>query len=78
MQVLDRICEDLYTPKEGVLEAMTIGDPESVCSHVIWACFKTHDVMSLYVDMQFDNHPPIAAEFTKFLTTNSGTNSVTA
>ena len=27
MQVLDRICEDLYTLKEGVLEAMTIGDP---------------------------------------------------
>ena len=44
---------------------------------MIWACFKTHDVMALYVDSQFENHPTIAAEFTKFLTTNSGNESIT-
>ena len=34
--------------------------------------------MALYVDSQFENHPTIAAEFTKFLTTNSSNESMTA
>ena len=71
-QILDRICEELYAPKEGVQEAMTIEDPASICSHVLWACMKTHDVMSGYIDHHFENHPSIAAEYVKFLATNSG------
>jgi hypothetical protein len=72
-QILDRICEELFAPKEGVLEAMAIGDPGSVCSHVLWACFKTHDVMEGYMTTQFENHPAtIAAEYVKFLATNLG------
>lgn len=71
-QILDRICEELYAPKEGVQEAMSIEDPASICSHVLWACLRTHDIMTGYIEHQFENHPTIAAEYVKFLATNSG------
>ena len=75
-QILDRICEELYAPKEGVGGAMTIEDPESVCCHILWACFKTHDVMSGYIDKNFENHPAVSAEYVKFLAMNSGVEKV--
>lgn len=75
-QILDRICEDLYAPKEGVAAAMTVEDPVSMCSHLMWSCLKTHDVMSGYIDHQFENHPAISAEYVKFLATNSGSEKV--
>ena len=71
-QILDRVCEDLYAPKEGVAEAMTVEDPASICSHLLWATFRTHDVMKVYLDHHFENHPAISAEYVKFLATNSG------
>ena len=72
MQILDCIMEDLYAPKDGVLDAMTISDLLSVCSHLVWASFKTHDIMTAYVEMLFENHPAISTEYVKFLATNSG------
>lgn len=71
-QILDRICEDLYAPKEGVAAAMTVEDPSSICSHLLWSCFRTHDVMTGYIEHNFENHPAISAEYVKFLATNSG------
>ena len=71
-QILDRICEDLFAPKEGVAAAMTVEDPASICSHMLWSCFKTHDVMTTYMEYSFENHPAISAEYVKFLATNSG------
>ena len=71
-QILDRVCEDLYAPKEGVAAAMTVEDPASICSHLLWSCFRTHDVMTTYIDHNFENHPAISAEYVKFLATNSG------
>jgi hypothetical protein len=71
-QILDRICEELFAPKEGVLETMSINEPISVCSHIMWASLKTHDIMETYIESQFENHPTIAAEYVKFLATNSG------
>ncbi len=71
-QILDRICEELYEPKEGVVEAMTVEEPASVCCHVLWACFRTHDVMAGYLEKDFQNHPTISVEYVKFLATNSG------
>ena len=72
MKILDRICEDLFAPKEGVVVAMNVEDPGSICAHVLWSCFKTHDIMSSYLDVHFENHPAISAEYVKFLATNSG------
>lgn len=71
-QILDRICEELYEPKEGVIDAMQVEDPSSVCCHILWSCFRTHEVMAVYLEKDFVNHPSISAEYVKFLATNSG------
>jgi hypothetical protein len=75
-QILDRICEELYVPKEGVSGAMLIDEPESVCCHILWAAFRSHDIMKTYIDSNFENHPVVSAEYVKFLATNSGTEKV--
>lgn len=75
-QILDRVCEDLFAPKEGVTAAMVVNEPNSICSHLLWACFRTHDVMAAYVEQNFENHPAISAEYVKFLATNSGSERV--
>ena len=72
MKILDRICEDLFAPKEGVVVAMNVEDPGSICAHVLWSCFRTHDIMTSYLEVNFENHPAISAEYVKFLATNSG------
>ena len=72
MKILDRICEDLFAPKEGVVVAMNVEEPGSICAHVLWSCFRTHDIMSTYLEANFENHPAISAEYVKFLATNSG------
>ncbi|KAI2495941.1 hypothetical protein MHU86_18551 [Fragilaria crotonensis] len=72
MKILDRICEDLFSPKEGVVVAMNVEEPASICAHVLWSCFRTHDIMATYLEVNFENHPAISAEYVKFLATNSG------
>ena len=75
-QILDRVCEDLYAPKEGIAAAMVVNDPGSICSQLMWACFRTHDIMAEYIEQNFENHPAISAEYIKFLATNSGSDRV--
>ena len=76
MKVLDRICEDLFAPKEGVVVAMDVADPASICAHVMWSSCRTHDVMTGYIDISFVNHASIMGEYTKFLALNSGNEKV--
>ena len=71
-QILDRVCGDLYAPKEGVAAAMAVDDPSSICAHMLWSCFRTHDVMWTYLDANFESHPATSAEYVKFVATNSG------
>lgn len=75
-QILDRVCEDLYAPKEGIAAAMVVNNPASICSQLMWACFRTHDIMSDYIEQNFENHPAISPEYIKFLATNSGSDRV--
>ncbi len=75
MQVFDRILLDLYSPKEGASNGMK-GDRKSICSHVLWASFKTLDVAQVYVDASFVNHPAISSALIKFLATNSGSEKI--
>ena len=73
MQIFEQILADLYAPKDGVLDAMTLNNQWSVCTHTLWESFKCHDMMaSTYVEHQFENHPAISTEYMKFLATNSG------
>jgi hypothetical protein len=76
-QVLDRILADLYVPKSCVSESVLTGNPKSTCKHILYAVFKTHDIMSTYLEHQFENHPAVSTEYVKFLATNSGSEKVT-
>jgi hypothetical protein len=75
-QVLDRVLSDLYAPKDGIGESLTTRSPLSICAHLLWASFKTHDVMAEYVAHNFENHPAVSTEYVKFLATNSGSDKV--
>ena len=50
--------------------------PESTCGHVLYAVFKTHDIMANYMSHKFENHPSVSTEYVKFLATNSGSEKV--
>lgn len=76
MQILDKVCEELFVPKDGVMQAMTLGDPDSICAHVQYSSFRSHDIMAEYVEHQFENHPSVSTEFIRFLVTNSGSEKV--
>ena len=52
--------------------ALAVEDSSSICLHLVWSCFRNHDVMSTYIDYNFENHPAISTEYVKFLATNSG------
>ena len=67
---------DLYQPKDGVFESLSTTNPVSTCGCIVWASFKTHEVMVPYVAHQFENHPTISTEYVKFLATNSGSEKV--
>lgn len=63
---------DHFAPKDGVIEALSPSSLAATCGHIVWACFRTHEVMTSYVDHQFENHSAISTEYVKFLATNSG------
>jgi hypothetical protein len=52
MQIFERILADLYAPKDGALDMMTLNNQWSVCTRTLWASFKCHDVMATYVEHQ--------------------------
>ena len=76
MQILDKICEELYVPKATVLLWATLDDKESMCNHILWAAFKSLDIMGGYVALQFQNHPSVSTEFIRFLANNSGSEKI--
>ena len=76
MQILDKICEELNIPKARVLLLETLDDTESMCDHILWAAFKSLDVMGVYVAHHFQNHPSMSTEFIRFLATNSGSEKI--
>jgi hypothetical protein len=41
MKILDRICEDLFAPKEGVVVAVNVEDPSSICAHMMFSCVNS-------------------------------------
>jgi hypothetical protein len=39
---------------------------------MLWASFRVKDIMTVYIDLNFIDHPTVASEYVKFLATNSG------
>jgi len=71
-QLVARIFTDLYKSRVGVVNNMHCGDIKNICGWVVYTSLKTHDAMEVYAEANFDNHPSIAAEYVKYLATNSG------
>ena len=76
-QVLDRTLADLFVPKDNLVQSLRTRDSRTNCAQVLFAAFKTHDVMATYVAHKFENHPSVSTEYVKFLATNSGSEKVT-
>jgi hypothetical protein len=76
MQILDKVCEELFAPKDNVMQSMTLGDPESVCAHVMFASFRSLDIMVGYTDHQIEEQLSVSTEYIRFLATNSGSKKV--
>jgi outer membrane murein-binding lipoprotein Lpp len=75
-QVLDRILADLYSPKDNIAQSLKTRNTPANCAQVLFAAFKTHDIMASYVAHKFENHPSVSTEYVKFLATNSGSEKV--
>jgi hypothetical protein len=75
-QVLDRILADLYSPKDNIAQSLKTRNTPANCAQVLFAAFKTHDIMAAYVAHKFENHPSVSTEYVKFLATNSGSEKV--
>lgn len=75
LNYVDALFEELhvyFSPKEGVGNGMK-EDRASICSHVLWAGFRTQlDVAQIYLNFSFENHPAMLSECIKFLATTSG------
>jgi hypothetical protein len=71
-----RIFEDISLVRAGVSSSFVMGDNMSNATTVLWATFKTHDVMENYSTHKFMNHPSISSEYVKFLAQNSALEAV--
>ena len=76
-QVLDRILADLFLPKDNLLSSLLTDNTPVTCAQVMFASFRMHDIMAVYVTHKFENHPSVSTEYVKFLATNSGSEKVT-
>jgi hypothetical protein len=70
-KLMHRVFSDLHAARAGVIPSLKPGDNASICSHILWGVFCTHDVMAEYRKMKFRDHPAISSEYVKFLASNN-------
>jgi methyl-accepting chemotaxis protein len=68
---------DISGMRRGLIETSST-DVNSMCTSILWGVFQTHDKMEEFNKLNFADHPSIASEYTKFLATNAGHDSVEA
>jgi hypothetical protein len=71
-----RVLEEVGQPRIGVGSLISSTNSASNASHVLYAVFRTLDVMSDFKKYKFKNHPCISSEFVKFMASNSGMDSI--
>jgi hypothetical protein len=71
-----RVLEEVGQPRIGVGSLISSTNSASNASHVLYAIFRTLDVMSDFKKYKFKNHPCISSEFVKFMASNSGMDSI--
>ena len=63
---------DLYKVRAQVYSSLLTTDSAGQCAWILYGVLRTHDVMSDYVKARFKNHPSVSSEYIRFLSTNSG------
>ena len=71
-QVVRRFFMDLYKVRAQVYSSLSTTDSAGQCAWILYGVLRTHDVMSDYVKARFKNHPSVSSEYIRFLSTNSG------
>jgi hypothetical protein len=63
---------DLCVAKDNIVHSLVPRDVPATCAQVVYAVFKTHNVIAVYVAQTFENHLLVSTEYVKFLATHSG------
>ena len=62
----------LISSNDGLLNSTSVSN----ASNVLYATFRTLDVMRVFKKHKYKNHPCISSEFVKFMASNSGLESI--
>jgi hypothetical protein len=65
-----RIFEDIHSQRVVARDILDVNDVNFSCAKFLWATWKAHDTMALYVRHQFYEHPSIAAVLARHLADN--------
>ncbi|KAL7559565.1 hypothetical protein ACA910_009965 [Epithemia clementina (nom. ined.)] len=75
-QMLARIFSDMHKICQTISTSLQPNNPDSVCARILWGVFRTKDVMQVYMDARFQDHPSVFSKYVKFLAVDSGTETV--
>jgi len=65
-----RIFEEIHSQRVVARDILDVNDADFSCAKFLWATWKAHDTMALYVRHQFYEHPSIAAVLARHLADN--------
>ena len=71
-QVVRRFFIDLYKVRAQIYSSLSTSDSAGQCAWILYGTLRTHDVMAEYSKARFKNHPSVSSEYIRFLSTNSG------
>lgn len=71
-----RVLDEVGQHRVGVGSLISANEGDSNAAHVLYASFRTLDMMSVFKKFKYKNHPCISSEFVKFMASNSGMDSV--
>jgi hypothetical protein len=65
-----RVFEEIHSQRVVARDILDLQDGDFSCAKFLWATWKAHETMSLYVRHQFYEHPSIAAVLARHLADN--------
>jgi hypothetical protein len=71
-----RVWQEVYLPCAGLMEKVEPHDLQATAATVIYHVLLTIDVLEEFRQVGFKNHSVISSEYVKFLSTNTGYDSI--
>jgi hypothetical protein len=65
-----QVFEEIHSQRVIARDILDVQDGDFSCANFLWATWKAHETMALYVRHQFYEHPLIAAVLTRHLADN--------